>query len=75
MSDGTTHATLPRGADPQGISLDEGLALLLAREGKGGVKKKRTAAKPKTEAKPKTAPKKKPAAKKAPAKKAIGNVN
>jgi DNA topoisomerase-1 len=80
VSDGTTHATLPRGADPQGISLDEGLALLLAREGKGGGKKKRPAAKPKAETKPKTALKKKaaaakPAAKKAPAKKAIGKAN
>ncbi len=68
VSDGTTHATLPKGADPQGISMDEAIALLMAREGKGGGKKKKAAPKAKAEAKPKAA--KKPAAKKAPAKKA-----
>ncbi len=68
VSDGTTHATLPKGADPQGITMDEAIALLMAREGKGGGKKKKVPPKAKAEAKPKA--EKKPAAKKAPAKKA-----
>jgi DNA topoisomerase I len=73
VSDGKTHATLPKGTDPQDMTLERALPLLAEREGKGG-KKKKPAAKPKAEAKaPKAAPKKAAAAEKKPtAKKAAG---
>ncbi|MGE3303139.1 MAG: type I DNA topoisomerase [Hyphomonadaceae bacterium] len=64
VSDGKIHATLPKGADPQAMTLAEALPLLAARAEKGGGKKGR-AAKPKAEA----SPKKKAAAENAPAKK------
>ncbi len=77
---GATNANVPRGKDPQELTLEEAVALLAEREAKGGGKKPargKAAAKPKAEkaaaAKPaaakKAAPAKKPAAKKAPAKK------
>ena len=76
-----TNANVPRGKDPQDVTLDEAVALLAEREAKGGGKKKpvrrAAAAKPaaakKAPAKKAAANKtavKKPAAKKAPAKKA-----
>jgi DNA topoisomerase-1 len=63
---GSTNANVPRGADPQDLTLEQAVALLAEREAKGGGKKKPArAAKAKAEAGAK-----KPAAKKAPAKKA-----
>jgi DNA topoisomerase-1 len=73
---GAVNANVPRGKDPQEVTLDEAVALLAARAEKGGGKKpakKAAAPKAKAEKAPaaKKAPAKKPAAKKkAPAKKA-----
>ncbi|GER02097.1 DNA topoisomerase 1 [Iodidimonas gelatinilytica] len=67
-----TNATLPKDADPQALTLDEALALLAAKEAKGGKPAaKKTAAKKKPAAK-KTTTKKATAAKK-PAAKAAGS--
>jgi DNA topoisomerase-1 len=65
------NANVPRGKDPQEVTLDEAVALIAEREAKGGGAKKTPARKSAT-AKPaaKTAPAKKPAAKKAAPKKA-----
>ncbi|MFM6853843.1 MAG: topoisomerase C-terminal repeat-containing protein, partial [Sphingopyxis sp.] len=60
VSDGSTHATLPKSADKDAVTLDEALALIAAKIAKGGGKPKKKAAK--------KAPAKKAAAKKAPAK-------
>jgi len=67
---GSTNANVPRGADPQGVTMEEAVALLAARVEKGGGKKpaRKAAAKATTAAKAK-APAKKAPAKKAPAKK------
>jgi DNA topoisomerase-1 len=59
---GDTNANVPRGADPAAITMDEAVALLAAREAKGGGKKPARKA---------AAAKKPAAAKKAPAKKAV----
>ena len=60
VTDGETHATLPKSADPAAVTLEEGIALIDAKAAKGpGVKKKK-----------KAPAKKKPAAKKVAAKKA-----
>jgi DNA topoisomerase-1 len=73
---GSTNANVPKGKDPQDITLEEAVALIAEREAKGGGKKKpakaKAAAKPKAEKAPakKAAAPKKAAAKKAPAKKA-----
>ena len=69
---GDTNANVPKGADPAALTMDEAVALLAAREGKGGGKKPaRKAAKPAAEkAAPKKAAAKKPATKKPAAKKA-----
>jgi len=70
---GSTNANIPKGKDPQEITLEEAVALLAEREAKGGGKKKpaKAAAKPKAEKAPaKKAAAKKPAAKKPAAKKA-----
>jgi DNA topoisomerase-1 len=56
---GKVNATLPKGKDPQAVTLDEALALIAEREAKGGGAKKST----------RKAPAKKPAAKKTAAKK------
>jgi DNA topoisomerase-1 len=58
VTDGTTNATLPKGADPKTLTLDEAVILLAERAAKGPSKGK------------KKAPPKKAAAKKAPAKRA-----
>ena len=42
-SDGTTHATLPKSADPTAVTLDEAVALIDAKAAKGPVKKGRKA--------------------------------
>ena len=74
---GSTNANVPRGSDPQALTLEQAVALLAAREAKGGGKKKPARA-PKAEGAPKKmAPAKKTstkktAARKAPAKKAAG---
>jgi DNA topoisomerase-1 len=65
------NANVPRGKDPQAVTLDEAVALLAERVAKGGGKKPARKAAPKA-AKPaaeKKAPARKTAAKKAPAKK------
>ncbi|WP_369059401.1 type I DNA topoisomerase [Caulobacter sp. 73W] len=68
---GSTNANVPRGTDPQDLTLEVAVQLLAEREAKGGGKKPaKKAAKPKAEAKPKAAAAKKPAAKKPAAKKA-----
>ncbi|MBP6878824.1 MAG: type I DNA topoisomerase [Phenylobacterium sp.] len=68
---GSTNANIPKGKDPQEITLEEAVALIAEREAKGGGKKKgKAAAKPKAEKAPaKKAAAKKPAAKKPAAKK------
>ena len=55
VSDGETHATLPKSTDPKAVTLEEGVALIDAKVAKGPVKKKR-----KAPARKKAAPKKKP---------------
>ena len=69
---GSTNANIPKGKDPQDVTLEEAVALLAEREAKGGGKKKpaKGAAKPKAEKAPaKKAAAKKPAAKKPAARK------
>ena len=83
VTDGTTNATLPRGSDPNGVTLEEALKLIAERAAKGPTEKqkkkaekaakaaaKKTAA-PKADAKTKKAPAKKTAEKKPAAKKAV----
>ncbi|MFN3857964.1 MAG: type I DNA topoisomerase [Caulobacter sp.] len=67
---GSTNANVPRGKDPQEVTLEEAVALIAERAAKGGGAKKKPTKKAAT-AKPKAekAPAKKPAAKKAPARK------
>jgi DNA topoisomerase-1 len=67
---GDTNANVPKGADPQSLTLEEAVALLAAREAKGGGKKKPARAKAAAKPKAEKAPAKKPAAKKPAAKKA-----
>src|SRR5205085_3769294 len=47
VSDGTTHATLPKGADPKAVALDDAIRLIDERAAKGPAKKggRRTARK------------------------------
>jgi DNA topoisomerase-1 len=69
---GSTNANVPRGSDPQAMTLEEAVKLLAEREAKGGSGKKKPARAAKAKAEPKAAAKKKPAAKKkAPAKKKV----
>ena len=67
VSDGTTHATLPKSADKDAITLEEGITLIDAKIAKGGgvkPKKKAVLKKPAAKAAPKkAAPAKKAAAK------------
>ncbi|WP_303782604.1 type I DNA topoisomerase [Sandarakinorhabdus limnophila] len=68
ITDGTTSANVPKGAEPIAVTLDEAIALLAARAAAGPSKKGKKA--PAKKAAPKKAAAKKPAAKKkAPAKK------
>ncbi|WP_419827707.1 type I DNA topoisomerase [Sphingomonas sp.] len=60
VTDGTTNATLPKGADPKALTLDEAVALLAERAAKApakGKKPARKAAPKKAPAKPKKAAK------------------
>ena len=41
VSDGATHATLPKSADPKAVTLDEAVALIDAKAAKGTTKPKR----------------------------------
>ena len=41
VSDGTTHATLPKGSDPKAVTLEEAIGLIDAKEAKGPAKKSR----------------------------------
>ncbi|MDB5450631.1 MAG: topA [Phenylobacterium sp.] len=61
---GSTNANVPRGSDPQAMTLEQAVTLLAEREAKGGSGKKKPARAAKAKAEPKAA-----AAKKAPAKK------
>jgi DNA topoisomerase-1 len=69
VTDGTVNATIPAGADPQSITLEQATQLIADRAAKGGGKKKRKAAKSaapaKSGKKPKSETEKKPAKKKA----------
>ena len=67
---GATNANVPRGADPQEITLEQAVALLAERVAKGGGGKKKPARAAKAKSGPKAAGAKKPAAKKKPARKA-----
>ena len=58
---GSTNANVPRGADPQAITLDEAVKLLAEREAKGGSARK---SRPPQGARPRKPARKKPAAKK-----------
>jgi DNA topoisomerase I len=53
VSDGETNATLPEGSEPEGVTMEQALALIAERAAKGGKKKKPAkaakAAKPKVE--------------------------
>jgi DNA topoisomerase-1 len=40
VTDGTTHATLPKSADPKAVTLDEAVVLIDAKAAKGPAKKK-----------------------------------
>ncbi len=68
---GKVNATLPKGKDPQTVTMEEALALIAEREAKGGGGKKpaRKAAAPKKAASAKKTAAKKPAAKKTATKK------
>src|SRR4029453_18676104 len=43
VSDGATHATLPKSADPKAVTLDEAVALIAAKAAKGPSKGRRKA--------------------------------
>jgi DNA topoisomerase-1 len=70
---GATNANVPKGADPQALTLDEAVKLLAEREAKGGGGKKKPAraVKAKAETTAKKPAAKKPAAKKPAAKKPV----
>ncbi|MCQ2004554.1 type I DNA topoisomerase [Rhizobium sp. NRK18] len=65
---GKVNATLPKGKDPQTVTVEEALALIAEKAGKGGGGKKAPAKKPAAAKKTTAAAKKKPAAKKPAAK-------
>jgi DNA topoisomerase-1 len=53
VSDGATHATLPKSADPKSVTLDEAIALINIKAAKGPSKGKRKSPARKTSAKKK----------------------
>jgi DNA topoisomerase-1 len=61
VTDGTVNASLPQGAEPEALTMEQAVELLDARAAKGPVKGRRRAAKPKAAAK-EAAPKKTKAA-------------
>ena len=63
VTDGETHATLPKSADPKTVTLDEGVVLIDEKAAKGPAKSKKKVVR-------KKAPAKKTPAKKAATKKA-----
>ncbi|MGR6465966.1 type I DNA topoisomerase [Rhizobium sp. PAMB 3182] len=65
---GKVNATLPKGKDPQSVTVEEALVLIAEKAGKGGGGKKAPAKKPAAAKKTTAAAKKKPAAKKPAAK-------
>jgi DNA topoisomerase I len=65
---GKVNATLPKGKDPQTVTVEEALVLIAEKAGKGGGGKKAPAKKPAAAKKTTAAAKKKPAAKKPAAK-------
>jgi DNA topoisomerase-1 len=69
---GKVNATLPKGAEPETVTLDEALVIIAEKAGKSPKTTKKPAAKKTAPAKPaaKKAPAKKPAVKKPAAKKA-----
>ena len=67
VSDGSINASLPKGADPEKVTLEEAIDLIRVREATGKVRRKKKAAKKKTAKKKAT---KKKATKKKAAKKA-----
>ncbi|MCC6338475.1 MAG: type I DNA topoisomerase [Acidimicrobiia bacterium] len=54
VTDGTTNATVPRGADPSALTLDEAVGLLRERAARGPAKPRRAAKKPARKAAKKT---------------------
>ena len=48
VTDGTTHATLPKGADPKAVTLDEAVRLIDEKAAKGPTKKGRGKARSKS---------------------------
>src|SRR6185437_15980858 len=61
---GATNANVPRGTDPQAVTLDQAVALLAERAAKGGGGKKKPARATKAKAAPKAAGAKAPAKRK-----------
>ena len=57
VNHGKTNATLPKGKDPQGVTLEEALVMIAEKAGKSPAKKPARAAKPKPAAKAKSAAK------------------
>jgi DNA topoisomerase-1 len=57
VSDGETNATLPEGTEPDGVTMEQALALIAERAAKGGKKKKKAAAPKQAGTRKKAAPK------------------
>ena len=55
VSDGTTHATLPKGTEPKSVTLEQAIELIDARAAKGPAKGKKNPAKKKAASKKKKA--------------------